>query len=312
MPELIFHHYPNSPFSEKVRLIFGFKKLAWTSVLIPVIMPKPDVVALTGGYRRTPILQIGADIYCDTALICDVLEQHAPTPTLYPPAQAGLARTLAQWADSTLFSTAIGYAFQPAGMQSMFGNLPPEHAKAFGADRAAMRGNAARMAPGEATANLTTYLDRLENMLGAGQPYLLGDAATIFDFSVYHAIWYVRRVQSLSGILERAPNLLAWADRMAACGHHDSKQRSSAEAIEIARSSTPAAAAADAVFVDVHGIALGATVTITPTDYALDPVVGTLVEASAERIAIVRSDPRAGEVVVHFPRIGFALKAVAG
>ena len=308
MPELIFHHYPNSPFSEKVRLIFGFKQLAWTSVLIPVIMPKPDVVALTGGYRRTPILQIGADIYCDTALICDVLEQRAPTPTLYPAAQAGMARTLAQWADTTLFWTAIGYAFQPAGIQSMFGNLPPEHAKAFGADRAAMRGNAARMAAAEATANLTTYLDRLENMLRAGPYFLLGNSPTICDFSVYHAIWYVRRVQNLAGILDRAPRLLDWADRMAAFGHHESKKCTSIEAIEIARTSTPATASA--ALVDVHGIALGAQVTVTPTDYALDPVAGTLVEASADRLAIARSDPRAGDVVVHFPRIGFELKAV--
>ena len=69
MSDLILHHYPMSPFSEKVRLILGHKQLAWKSVLIPSVMPKPDVVALTGGYRRTPFLQIGADIYCDTALI---------------------------------------------------------------------------------------------------------------------------------------------------------------------------------------------------------------------------------------------------
>src|SRR5579872_1632239 len=102
MTDLIFHHYQNSPFSEKVRLMFGFKNLSWKSVIIPPIMPKPDVVALTGGYRRTPILQIGADIYCDTALIADVLERIAPTPSLYPQPVAGLSRTLAQWADSSL------------------------------------------------------------------------------------------------------------------------------------------------------------------------------------------------------------------
>jgi len=73
MNPLILHHYPVSPFAEKVRALLGFKKLAWQSVLIPMMMPKPDVVALTGGYRRTPILQIGADVYCDTALIARVL-----------------------------------------------------------------------------------------------------------------------------------------------------------------------------------------------------------------------------------------------
>ena len=101
--ELILHHYPTSPFAEKIRLILGHKKLAWKSVLIPAIMPKPDVVALTGGYRRTPVLQVGADVYCDTALICDVLEHLAPEPTLYPAHLKGVCRIFSQWADSTLF-----------------------------------------------------------------------------------------------------------------------------------------------------------------------------------------------------------------
>ena len=102
MSELILHHYAMSPFSEKVRLIMGFKKLTWRSVLIPPVMPKPDVIALTGGYRKTPVLQIGADIYCDTALIARVLEARQPPPTLYP-ADAPLAVPLGQWADNYLF-----------------------------------------------------------------------------------------------------------------------------------------------------------------------------------------------------------------
>src|SRR3954468_23611809 len=105
MPDIILHHYPTSPFAEKARLMLGFKKLAWKSVLIPAVMPKPDLTALTGGYRRTPVLQIGADIYCDTGLIADVLENIAPSPSLYPAATSGLAHTLAQWADTNLFWT---------------------------------------------------------------------------------------------------------------------------------------------------------------------------------------------------------------
>ncbi|RZI55153.1 MAG: glutathione S-transferase family protein, partial [Pseudomonas sp.] len=69
MSELILHHYPTSLFAEKARLMLGFKGLSWRSVNIPSIMPKPDLMPLTGGYRKTPVLQVGADIYCDTALI---------------------------------------------------------------------------------------------------------------------------------------------------------------------------------------------------------------------------------------------------
>ena len=103
MHDLILHHYRSAPFSEKVRLILGYKKLQWKSVLIPAIIPKPDLVALTGGYRRTTVLQVGADLYCDTALICDVLQHVRPEPTRYPPHLKGACRTFAQWDDPTLF-----------------------------------------------------------------------------------------------------------------------------------------------------------------------------------------------------------------
>src|SRR5579872_2458270 len=144
MAAIILHHYDTSPYAEKVRLGLGLKGLAWASVEIPNIMPKPDVTALTGGYRKTPVLQIGADIYCDTALIADVIEQCAPRPTLYPGA-AGPARILAQWADSTLFWTMIAYTLQPAGLAHVFEGTPPEAVKAFGDDRNVFRANIPRM-----------------------------------------------------------------------------------------------------------------------------------------------------------------------
>ena len=70
--------------------------------LIPPVLPKPDVIALTGGYRKTPVLQIGSDIYCDTALIARLLEALQSAPTLYP-VDVPLATPVAQWADSYLF-----------------------------------------------------------------------------------------------------------------------------------------------------------------------------------------------------------------
>ncbi len=107
MTALILHHYPSSPFSEKIRLVLGFRPLPWKSVVAPRIAPKPDVVALTGGYRKTPLQQVGTDIHCDSALICEVLEQEHPGPVLYPPHLKGVARVFAQWADTTLFWAAM-------------------------------------------------------------------------------------------------------------------------------------------------------------------------------------------------------------
>src|SRR6202142_4607979 len=110
MTDIILHHYDMSPYSEKVRLGLGLKGLAWGSVEVPVIMPKPNLTALTGGYRKTPVLQIGADIYCDSQLIMRELERRHPTPSFYP-AGHGAADALAWWAEKTTFSPAAGIVF---------------------------------------------------------------------------------------------------------------------------------------------------------------------------------------------------------
>lgn len=307
MADIILHHYRNSPFSEKIRLILGYKNLAWKSVDIPAIMPKPDLMPLTGGYRRTPVMQIGADIYCDTALMAEVLERIRPSPPLYPGACAGLDRILAQWADSTLFWTVIPYSFQPQGIARMFKNLTPEQMQAFVADRAKFRGNAPRMGLPEATGQMRELLQRLEGMLADGKPYLLGAQPCIADFSVYHAIWFVRDRAGLLDTFAVTPKLSAWADRMAAIGHGKFENMDAAQALEIARTSTPAGfdgRESD----DVYAAHLGQRVLIQPSDYGIDPVEGELVFADAQEFALRRSDERAGTVVVHFPRLGFQLK----
>src|SRR5215469_16999967 len=75
MSEVILHHYPLSPYSEKIRLALGLKGVSWNSVEIPVWTPRPKLTPMTGGYRRTPILQMGAEFYCDTLRILKAVEQ---------------------------------------------------------------------------------------------------------------------------------------------------------------------------------------------------------------------------------------------
>ncbi|HEY1312611.1 MAG TPA: glutathione S-transferase family protein [Steroidobacteraceae bacterium] len=301
---LILHNYPNSPFAEKIRLIMGSKGMHWASVKIPTVMPKPDVLALTGGYRKTPILQSGADIYCDSSLIAAVLDQLAPQPELYPAGIAAASRTLAQWADSTLFWTAIPYALQPAGLTHVFAGVAPEAIKAFADDRKVFRANIPRMAGPEAEASLTLYLERLEEMLGE-RSFFFGTRSSIADFSIYHCLWFVLRAGPQAQILESFPQLRAWRERMHAFGHGACEELGSGAALAIAAS----AAAAPSLGMDfaVHGIAAGEKVAIAATDTGVEPSVGELYAATRERISIVRHDPRAGRVVVHFPRLGFEL-----
>ena len=305
MTDLILHHYATSPFSEKVRLIFGYKGLAWKSVRVPVMLPKPDVAALTGGYRRTPFLQIGADIYCDTALMCRVIERIAPQPTLYPVAAGGAAHLLAQWADTAFFWGAVPYIMQPAGIAHIMAGTSDEHLKAFAADRAAMTAGMRRANPVNATVHLTTYLGWLEQQLADGRKFLCGDVACIADFSFAHVIWFIRRAPPIATVLAPYPKLAGWYERVGAFGQGRPEPLGSDEAIAIAR----AAGGTVAVAVDPgQGFEAGEAVTVTPIDYAQDPVAGRLVGLTQDEAAVERIDDRAGRVVVHFPRIGFQVK----
>ncbi len=302
--ELILHHYDGSPFSEKLRLIFGFKGMAWRSVKIPVILPKPDVVALTGGYRKTPIVQVGADVYGDTALIARLIEQRTPSPALYP-ASAPLAPLLAQWADSTLFWTVIPYAMQPAGAAHIFKGVSPEVVKGFAADRAPFTAGMKRQTAADATANLGRYLSALDAQLADGRPWLLGPEASIADFSVAHCAWYVRRAGPLADVFKGHAHFSAWLGRVLALGHGSPERMDSAEALRLAASATSHAACSVA---PEMGFEAGQPVTVTPTDYGQDPVTGTLVGLSNDEVVVRRVDPRAGTVHVHFPRAGFQIK----
>ncbi len=318
MSDLILHHYPASPFAEKIRLVMGFKKLAWKSVIVPNMMPKPDVLALTGGYRKTPFLQVGADIYCDTALICDVLEHLHPGPSLYPAKHKGLARILSQWADDKVFQAAMGYNFSPKGAAQLFSSFPgttPENiatvSKAFIEDRAKMRLGQPRMPPADAAATYKSYLLRLANMLDS-QDFLLGNEPSVADFSAYHPLWFTRtQVSVMAGVLDATPGVLAWMDRMASLGHGTHQDCSSTEAIEAcAQSGWTDSVFGNEQFQDEHGIELGSQVTIAADSFGPEPTEGELISATRMHYTLRRTDDRAGTVQVHFPRIGFILKKV--
>ena len=179
MSDIVLHHFPASPYAEKIRAILGFKKLKWKSVTIPAVMPKPDVVALTGGYRRTPVLQIGADVYCDSGLIARAIEDYAPSPTLFTYGDTLAMEAITFLSEAVLFNTAVPIAFTPASVKVFFPDATPEFLDSFRTDRAAMRkGGTARRGPIDecrAKAMLNPfpktylYMDRMA-ALGHGKP----------------------------------------------------------------------------------------------------------------------------------------------
>lgn len=304
MAELVLHHYDFSNFAEKARLALGFKGLAWGAVTIPAIAPKPDLTALTGGYRRTPVLQTGADIWCDTRLIVRELERRHPTPPLLPVAQAAQAEALAFWAENrlmrpiTLYASGMNGDVLPAGLQ---------------ADRSAMRG---LPAPDEATMLRTArrnaplaraQIPQVEAMLADGRDYLLGAQPTVADLAVYHPLWFLTaRTQRLAFELAPFARIAAWMQRVRAFGHGRPRPMPAAEAIAIARAAAPAPLPPSAPHPEDPP--LGSVVRVRADDNGQEVTQGALVYLGTDEIALHREDARAGEVVVHFPRVGYDLR----
>lgn len=310
MHELILHHYDASPFAEKARLMLGFKQLSWRSVEIPRIMPKPDLTALTGGYRKTPVLQVGADIYCDTALIARRLEAEKATPALLPEGQEFNTSLLAQWADSVLFQHAVALVFQPQSIAVRMGRLPAAAQQAFIADRSALfsGGSASRVPLEQAKHNWPALMGRLQQQLQREDGDFLFGEPSLADFSVAHCLWFLRGTPVTAPLVDDYSEVSAWLARVLGFGQGSFSEMSSEQALAVAREATPAALPEEE-FIEPNGLQVGQSVTIAAVDYGVDPVQGELLFAGREELILRREDERAGVLHVHFPRLGFRIEA---
>ena len=309
MSELILHHYAASPFAQKARLLLGFKGLAWHSVHIPPMMPKPDLTALSGGYRKTPVLQAGADIYCDTALIARRLEQEKSAPALFPLGQELVVSAFAAWADSVVFQHAVSLVFQPESAAVRFAKMPPEMLKAFVADRAGLfsGGSATRIPAEQALLQWPVIMARLEQQLQHEQnDYLFGEPS-IADFAMAHSLWFLKATPVTAPLVDAYPAVCAWLQRVLDFGQGTPIEMTAEQALAVAKGAEPVALPE---FDSGFGFSKGQRVTVAATDYGVDPVEGELVYIGAEELVVRREDSRAGVVHVHFPRIGFRIEAV--
>jgi glutathione S-transferase len=301
---IILHHYWNSPFSEKVRLLFGIKGLSWRGVIQPVIMPKPDLIPLTGGYRRIPVMQIGADVFLDSSSIMAEIERRHPEPRVI----GGADWAINAWADRVLFQPTVAIIFGAIG-----GAIDP----AFVKDREAMSGRpfdaAAMKAAGpSARGQFRAALAWLEDQLGARGPYVGGERPSLGDIAFWLNVWFYGNVlqAQLEHDLAAFPRASAWRERVAAIGYGAHAEMSPAEALRIAAASEQdETLQIDHDPADPSGLSPGASVTVSADDYGRDPIAGSLVAAGPEAIVISRQSPELGRVNLHFPRAGYVLSA---
>lgn len=302
MSDLILHHYDLSPYAEKIRLALGVKGLAWRSVQAPMVLPKPDHFELTGGYRRVPVLQVGADVYCDSHLIVRVLDRISPSPPLSPPGLEIVERAVSRWAETSFMMVVLSYF----GIGGVF---PDE----FVEDR-----RKTMIAPGmdlDATPRilptklmqLRNHVERIEQMLSDDRSYLLGESITAADLSAYHPLMMLGLHERTQAVLSGADRVAAWMGRVREIGHGTPTPMTSTEAIEIACAAEPAAFEGDPALPD--GMQLGDPVVVVHDEYGSGNVMGRLAPSDSDEIAVRRETERAGSVVVHFPREDYTVLA---
>lgn len=309
MSDLILHHYPFSTFSEKVRAVLGYKGLAYGSVEIAGLPPRPLLTPLTGGYRRAPVLQVGADIYCDTNLILPTLERLHPGKALYPKGSEGVAQGLGFAWERQMWIPTIGVLVHYIGE-----HIPSEFLKDRKEGYLMIDISKEAMAPQfeQHLQFVRAQIAWLKTALAA-RPFLFGDAPSAADFACWQTIFLLRKncppdVDALLGLAPASP-VLRWYERIAAFGHGTPTAMTAEAAFEAARAARPAPVTHLDPDGDPGGLKAGCPVIVTPDDNARVPVKGTLVAASDAEIVVHRKDAQAGDLHIHFPRLGFDVVA---
>ncbi len=299
---LILHHYDASPYAEKIRLMLGSQGMTWQSVLSPPQPPRPNVDPLSGGYRRIPIAQIGADVFCDTFVIAQEVARLAGAPELDPESAEGEAADLLARAEGEVFFAAIGSVSPLTLLGTMLRTVGPLGMVRFALDRARMMQTANVKAPqGDgARSILQDFLDTLDARL-TDRDFVTGDTLTIADFAAFHPLW-LHVATSRHPLDARFANVVRWYAQMEALGHGAREEIDPERAFEAARASKPRTLPAVTGEADAR---IGSRVSVAPADYGTVPVVGTLVAATPSRTILARETDRFGTVHVHFPVRGF-------
>ncbi|MEM7677852.1 MAG: glutathione S-transferase family protein, partial [Myxococcota bacterium] len=276
---IILHQFARSPFSEKIRLALRIKNIDWVAVDVPVVLPKPDLMPLTGGYRRTPVLQLGADVFCDTSIMLEELDQRSPDTRLERPGHEGLSKMVAAWCNGKWFQTSVSVVFGAVGDQ-----MP----QAFVDDRTKMMGRpfdvkamktAAPFFRDQWRSQLMWIEERLKGGRRAGEgDWLMGAEPGTLDVHAFMNPWFVEKnvPDFLKACFEAAPETKDWYHRLREIKGQGPEKMTSAQAVEIAQSAEPCAKTAT-VAGEFRSLQVGDRVAVAPDDYAKDWVTGDLV-----------------------------------
>ena len=294
----ILYHYPMSPYSEKLRLTMGLLQLPWLSAQVAAYPPRAELAAVLGGYRRIPVLQIGAHMYCDTRLAFAALMGHESGYWVLTDRDEALR----QRAEEEVFFAVIAAASPYRAVQHLTRELGFSGLLRFVRDRVAMTRDARIVQPDVKTARdiLSSFVSHLADRL-TEDAFLSGREIGYLDLCCFHPLWMACQIDS--SITARWPSAVGkWFKKIQDLGHGEA---------------SPMTAQAIAAAIDEQAVFSGSVVEppflaaepvmVRPSDYARDGSSGTLVHLDERRIVLERRPSDRGRVFLHFPRDGFEI-----
>jgi glutathione S-transferase len=305
MPDFLLHHYWPSPFAHKVRIALSMIGAPWTSVEIPRVPPKPLLIPMTAGYRRTPVMQHGADIHCDTQNIARALAEAGYEEALFPNGRRGLVMALSGWIDQAIVELAVR-----AVITSAIGTAPPEFIK----DRGDLY-----FEPGWSEDSLKAGFAAVILQLGAQVEhaeralertgYLAGDRPSWADAGLAFSAWFLRgRWDGGADFLSRYPAIERLETELAANAESHDTAMTGEQALAVAREAEPSSPTG--VHNPACDLSEGQEVVIRPRAQSSDPdIVGRLRYIDMTRVSIDHESPETGPVAVHLPLAGYRVSA---
>lgn len=305
--ELILHHYWPSPFAHKIRLALAWAEISWSAVEIPRLLPKPLLMPLTAGYRRTPVLQVGADIYCDTQNIARYLGELKSAEKLFPKNSIDQALIFSSWIDQVVFPlcarTVITLSIDTA---------PSEFIK----DRGGLYFGS-NWTEETLKSDLSSVILQLISQFQVidcalkETGGLLGSSFSYADIAIASLAWFLRnRWEGGAEFLAKFPRVERVENQIHQKKGAPPTEISAKDALLIAKDSQSTCQSMVSHWFS-ESLKVGDLVSITPQAETSDkPVKGKLHRLTETRISIIHQAPEVGNVIIHLPVSGYQVRAI--
>ncbi len=222
---IILYQLEISPFCDKIRRVLHLKKVPFRVVDVPLLETATK-------YRRVnpigkvPCIDDGGRVVADSTEIARYLDEKYPSPPLYPasPRDRALCHVLEDWADESLYFYEVRMRFgfprnarrtidrltarEPAAVRRLAPLVMPAMMR-----RATAGQGIGRKPEAMVLTEAERHVDAVAALLESG-PFLIGEALTIADISVFAQLDCIRSTDEGAPLFAARPTVATWMDRV--------------------------------------------------------------------------------------------------